>query len=110
MFDIASDAIDAGRLAAVSAAVGRPRLRELFLILGERIEILAAAAEMFPEGGEDFIAALHQSRGSAASLGLVAVADCLARMEACARHGGDVRDAGRALPGLWEKAKEGLLF
>jgi HPt (histidine-containing phosphotransfer) domain-containing protein len=113
MADIASESVDAARIAAVSAAVGPRRLRELLLILGARIENLATAAELFPEAAEDCIAALHQSRGSASSLGLVALAEALARMEAYARHGGDVgavKEAGRALRGVWREAKEGLLF
>jgi HPt (histidine-containing phosphotransfer) domain-containing protein len=113
MADIASESIDLARTAAVAAAVGPQRLRALLLILGARIENLAAAAELFPEAAEDCIAALHQSRGSASSLGLVALAEALARMEAHARHGGDVvavREAGRALRGVWERAREELLF
>jgi HPt (histidine-containing phosphotransfer) domain-containing protein len=102
--------IDRARVAAVCAAVGPQRLRELMQILGARIETLAAAAEIFPEGAEDCLAALHQCRGSAASLGLVALAEGLARMEAHGKNGKDVREAGRALPKLWKKAKQELLF
>ncbi len=100
-------------MAAVAAAVGTRRLQELMLVLGDRVETLAASAEVFPEAAEDFLAALHQSRGSAASLGLVALAESLARLEGFARQGRDavaVREAGRALLGLWRQGKEGLLF
>jgi len=90
--------------------VGPRRLRELVLLLGERVAKLAADAEAYPEGAEDFMAALHQSRGSAASLGLVALAEGLGRMEARAKQGGDLREAGRGLLGLWKEVKEGLLF
>ncbi len=108
---MASDAIDAARLAAVTAAVGSQRLHELVLLLGRRVETLAAAAEVFPEAAEDCLAALHQCRGSAGSLGLVALAEGIARMEAQARQGEDVRLAGRALLGLWREAsKEALRF
>jgi hypothetical protein len=117
---MASDAIDPARIAAVAAAVGPRRLHELILVLGDRVESLAAAAEVFPEAAEDCLAALHQSRGSAASLGLVALAEGFARMEALGRHAlrhteavAGVREAGRALRGLWRdavRAKEGLRF
>jgi hypothetical protein len=103
-------AIDPARVAAVAAAVGPPRLRELLLLLGDRVAMLAADADAYPEGAEDFMASLHQSRGSAASLGLVALAEGLGRMEADARRGGDLREAGRGLLGLWREVKEGLLF
>jgi hypothetical protein len=85
-------------------------MRELVLLLGARVEKLAADANAYPEGAEDFMAVLHQSRGSAASLGLVALAEGLGRMEADARRGGDLREAGRGLLWLWEEVKEGLLF
>ncbi len=125
--DIASDAVDAARIEAVSAAVGPRRLNELMLILEGRVQNLSAAAEVFPEGAEDWLAALHQSRGSAASLGFLALAEGLARMEALGRQallqaeagGRDlaaareaVRQAGRGLPGLWKeavRAKEGRM-
>jgi HPt (histidine-containing phosphotransfer) domain-containing protein len=113
MADIESGAIDTARLAAVAAAVGAQRLHELMLVLGQRVESLAASAEVFPEAAEDCLAALHQSRGSAASLGFMALAEGLARMEALARQGQDaaaVREAGRALHWLWRESKEGLLF
>jgi len=108
MADIASDAIDRARIAAVAAAVGPRRLQELLLVLGGRVESLAAAAREFPESAEAFLAALHQSRGSAASLGLVGLAEALARLEAHARQGEDVeavRQAGRALPEIWRKGR-----
>jgi hypothetical protein len=119
MPDIASDSIDAARIAAVAAAVGRQRLHELMLILAERVQSLAAAAETFPESAEACLAALHQSRGSAASLGFLALAEGFGRMEVLGRQAeaGEcdfeaVRQAGRALPGLWKdamRAKEVLL-
>jgi len=99
--------VDAARIEAVSAAVGEQRLQELISILGGRVRKLAAAAEAFPEGAEDWLAALHQSRGSAASLGFLALAEALARMEELGREAvlraEEVRLAGRALPGLWEE-------
>jgi hypothetical protein len=111
----ACEPIDAARIAAVSAALGPQRLHELMLLLGGRVHRLAAAAELFPENAESCLAALHQSRGSAASLGLVALATALDRMEAEAAIGdvAAVRQAGRALPQLWEDAlrrKQALLF
>jgi len=118
MPDIASDAIDAARIATVAAAIGQPRLNELMNILAARVRALAAASEMFPDGAEACLDALHQSRGSAASLGLVALAEALAHMEALGRQadaqGRDcaaIRQAGRALPELWKdavRAKEAL--
>jgi hypothetical protein len=115
--DIASDAINVARIAAVSAAVGPQRMAELMQILGARVEHLVAAADMFPECAEDCLFALHQSRGSAASLGFLALAEGLARMEALGRQVpcdlAALRRAGRALPGLWAEAvqaKEALLF
>jgi HPt (histidine-containing phosphotransfer) domain-containing protein len=124
MADIVSDTIDAARMAAVSAALGPQRLGELMLILGGRVQKLAEAAELLPESAEAWLAALHQSRGSAASLGLVALAAGLARVEALGRQANvaehdreaaweAVRQVGRALPDLWEEAqrvKKGLLF
>jgi HPt (histidine-containing phosphotransfer) domain-containing protein len=85
-------------------------MRELVLLLGDRVAKLAADAEAYPEDAEDFMAALHQSRGSAASLGLVALAAGLGRMEADARRGEDLGEAGRALQQHWREVKEGLLF
>jgi hypothetical protein len=126
--DIASNAIDAARIKAVSAAVGPLRLGELILILAGRVESLAAAAEMFPEAAEDCLPALHQTRGSAASLGFGLLADGLARMEAQLRQTllraqagerdlaaawGEVLEASRALPRLWKdalRAKEDILL
>jgi hypothetical protein len=103
-------AIDSVRVAAVCAAVGPQRLRELVLLLGGRVAQLAAAAALYPDAAEDFMAALHQSRGSAASLGLVALAEGLACVEARAKTSGDVAAAGRGLIALWEDVKEELLF
>jgi HPt (histidine-containing phosphotransfer) domain-containing protein len=117
--DIASAAIDAARIAAVSAAVGPLRLRELIVILVGRVETLVAAAEMFPEGAKESLPALHKSWGSAASLGFPALADGLARMETDLRRAlvqaqtaerdlasewDIVRQSARALPGLCKDA------
>jgi hypothetical protein len=125
--DIASAALDVARIEAVSAAVGPRRLGELIVILAGRIETLVAAAEMFPAAAEECLHALHQSRGSAASLGFLGLADGLARMEAKLRQallqapaaGSDaaadwdaVRQAARALPDLCRdavRAREALL-
>ncbi len=116
------------RIKAVSAAVGPLRLRELSLILAGRVETLVDAAERFPEGAEECLPALHQSRGSAASLGFVALADGCARMEAQLRQAllqadtterdlaaewGMVRQSARALTGLCKDAmhaKEAILL
>jgi len=110
--DIVSDAVDAARIEAVSAAVGKQRLQELIEVLAGRMQKLAAAAEVFPEASEDFLAALHRSRGSAASLGFLALAEALASMEELGRQATlqaeAVRQAGRALPGLWQEALQAL--
>jgi len=104
----------------VLAAVGRQRLQELILVLAGRVQALAEAAERFPESAEECLAGLHQSRGSAASLGFVALAEGFARAEALGRQAADeragweaVRQAGRELPVLWnevEEKKKELLF
>jgi HPt (histidine-containing phosphotransfer) domain-containing protein len=126
--DIVLDAVDTTRIEAVSAAIGTQRLQELIRVLDGRVQNLARAAVVFPQSSEDFLAALHQSRGSAASLGFLALAEALARMEELGRQTTlqaesaepdfaaaceAVRQAGRALPGLWKEAMEAqtaLLF
>jgi hypothetical protein len=128
MADIGSAAVDAARLEEVSAALGRQRLHELILVLAGRVQTLAEGAELFPESAEEFLAGLHQSRGSAASLGFLAVAEGFSRVEVLGRQAlrlaeaGEhdlaaaweaVRQAGRVLPGLWEdaeRAREELQF
>jgi len=110
--NIALYAVDAARIEAVSAAIGTQRLQELIRVLAGRVQNLAAAAEVFPEAAEDFLAALHQSRGSASSLGFLTLAEALARMEELGRQATlqakAVRQAGRALPGVWKEAMEAL--
>ena len=111
------EAIDVERIAAVSEALGVQRFGELMAILGIRLQRLSAGIEKLPECAAELVSALHQSRGSAASLGLVGLTIALTDIEAQiartisgngpapeASRMASVRIAGRALHGYWRAA------
>jgi hypothetical protein len=76
------ESVDAERIAAVSKALGARRFGELLALLCMRLQRLAAAIEHLPADAAGLAAGLHQSRGSAASLGLVGLAEAMIHMEA----------------------------
>jgi hypothetical protein len=98
-------AIDAGLLGAASGALGAARLAGLLVVLEAR---LASLSETFIAGRGDHAAllwTLHQSRGSAASLGFRrlerALADAERRLALEAAEGACPSDAwGSDAPGL----------
>ncbi|HEY2660485.1 MAG TPA: hypothetical protein VGI79_12250 [Caulobacteraceae bacterium] len=74
--------IDQDRLKALLGVLGRERLGQLLQLLQERLTALRA--DMASKGPDWRLqrAALHQSLGSASSLGLTALAASLGRLEA----------------------------
>jgi hypothetical protein len=100
---IAVEALDIQRIVAVSTALGTRRFGELLTILSMRLQGLSACIERLPEGAADLVLALHQSRGSAASLGLAGLAITLTDIEAQMAHLPDpaamacIKIAGRTL-------------
>jgi hypothetical protein len=111
------EAVDVERIGSVSAALGAQRFGELLDMLSMRLLRLSAAIESLPGDAAGLVSALHQSRGSAASLGLVGLATALTDIEAQisrALSGGaplpdpatmaGVKIAGRALHGYWQAA------
>ncbi len=111
------EAVDAERIAIVSNALGRQRFCELLTLLSVRLQCLSAAIDDMPADVAGLIATLHQSRGSAASLGLPGLAAALTDIEARITHlqvcDGTLTDlaaiacvkiAGRALPGYGRAA------
>ena len=110
-------AVDVPRIICVSNALGAPRFAELLTILSVRLQRLSGAIEILPADAAGLIAALHQSRGSCASLGLVGLSVALTDIEAqIARALGGpgplpdptamacIKIAGRALHGYWRAA------
>jgi HPt (histidine-containing phosphotransfer) domain-containing protein len=111
------EAVDAARIATLSNVLGNQRFGELLTILSVRLQRLSAAIEMLPGDASSLVSTLHQSRGSAASLGLVGLAQALTDIEAqIARMLGRagplpdparlarIKIAGRALHGYWSAA------
>jgi hypothetical protein len=111
------EAIDAERIAAVSKALGPQRFVELLTLLSVRLQCVSAAIELLPANARALLSLLHQSRGSAASLGLVGLGVILSEMEAqiarvlgACEHAADptamacIKIAGRALQGYWSAA------
>jgi hypothetical protein len=74
--------VDIDRISAVAKALGARRCGELLNVLEVRLHGLSAAIEALPANAADIVAALHQSRGSAASLGLVGLSLALTDIEA----------------------------
>ncbi len=110
-------AVDVPRIICVSNALGAQRFGELLTILSVRLQRLSGAIETLPADAAGLLAALHQSRGSCASLGLVGLSVALTDIEAQiarAMGGSDplpdpvtiagVKIAGRALHGYWRTA------
>jgi hypothetical protein len=101
--DIDVQAVDVPRIVAVSRALGAPRFVELLAVLAVRLQGLSAAIDDLPEGAADLALSLHQSRGSAASLGLAGLAILLTDIEARIARPNDpaemagVKIAGRTL-------------
>ena len=75
-------AVDAHRISCVADALGAHRFGELLVIFSVRLQRLSGAIEMLPADAPRLVAALHQTRGSATSLGLVGMAIVLADLEA----------------------------
>jgi hypothetical protein len=75
-------AVDAERILCVSRALGAQRFGELLAILSVRLQRLSGAVARLPDDAAGLVAALHQSRGSATSLGLVGLAVVLTDLEA----------------------------
>jgi hypothetical protein len=111
------DLVDAERIAAVSESLGARRFEELLDILAVRLQRVSTALETLPADAAGLAFSLHQSRGSAASLGLVGLAAALTDIEAqiagapsgsapmsnpAALAG--LKSAGHALQGAWQAA------
>lgn len=75
------DNIDKQLFCSVAVALGAPRLAELLGVFGARTELLAAALVTLPGDRASVLAMLHQSRGSAASLGFTKLQEVLAAIE-----------------------------
>lgn len=74
--------IDIGRVEALEVTLGAERLCELVLLLRVRLRDAAARASVLaPEAEAGLPGLLHQSRGSAGSLGLAAVSQALSDLE-----------------------------
>jgi hypothetical protein len=112
-----ADLVDAERIAAVSASLGARRFEELLDILSARLQRVSTAIETLPADAAGLVFALHQSRGSAASLGLVGLAAALTDIEAQIARAprgfapvpdaatlAALKSAGRTLQGAWQGA------
>lgn len=75
------DGIDAEVLRSVAKALGAVRLAELLVIFEARIGWLSTAVAATPGDPSGLLATLHQSRGSAASLGFTRLDRALAGIE-----------------------------
>ncbi len=74
--------IDQDRVTALLAVMGRERLGQLLLLFHARVDALRADIESCGPDSNRQRAMAHQSRGSAGSLGLTALAASLSRLEA----------------------------
>ena len=73
--------VDRNLLYAAATTIGVPRLADLLIVFDRRITSLATALIALPHDQPGVIAKLHQSRGSAATLGFVELERVLADIE-----------------------------
>lgn len=73
--------VDLARTAALRALLGTDRMMALLDILSARLDAIAAAVSALPFARADVAAIVHQSQGSAGSLGLTKVMHLLQRLE-----------------------------
>jgi HPt (histidine-containing phosphotransfer) domain-containing protein len=92
------DNIDGQLFCSVAVALGAPRLAELLVVFGARIELFVAALVALPGDRASVLATLHQSRGSAASLGFTKLQEVLADIEL--RLGPNAQSNAYGLPGI----------
>jgi HPt (histidine-containing phosphotransfer) domain-containing protein len=81
--------VDGPLICSASMTLGVSRLAELLVVFEARIERLAAALAALPDNLGDILATLHQSRGSAATLGLTELERVLADIERRLSPGAD---------------------
>jgi HPt (histidine-containing phosphotransfer) domain-containing protein len=92
------DTIDGQLLCSVAVTLGVSRLAELLVVFEARIGSLAAALVALPGDRASVLATLHQSRGSAASLGFTKLQRVLADIEL--RLGPKANSTAYGLPGI----------
>lgn len=97
--------VDAAILRSVTGLLGAPRLAELLGVFEARIAWLGEALAALPDGHAAILASLHQSRGSAVSLGFTGLDRALAEIQQ--RLGpemarGDLDDLGEAMRRAWQ--------
>ena len=73
--------VDKQLICSAAVTLGISRLAELLVVLEARIERLSAALITLPCDQADIIATLHQSRGSAATLGFTGLEGVLGDIE-----------------------------
>ncbi len=100
----ADGSIDEARVATLLAVLGGQRLRELVAVLNLRLAAMAAELASGPGRWPGLKAIAHQTRGSASSLGLIALAARLGDFEAAIDRSMD--EAGVAPETLAEAAAE----
>ena len=84
--------IDQARMAALLAVMGQERVGQLLHLLLDRLDTLGADIAGRDPDWRIQQAALHQNRGSASSLGLMALAASLNRLEAAIDQASAAKD------------------